>query len=52
MNPPPLHIEPENTNPFETWYLETHGGTGEPTWELEEDSDLTVEDDYSEQDQE
>ena len=49
MNHPP---EPENTNPFEDWFFETHGGTGDPTWEHEEDADEVMEDDYSEQDEE
>lgn len=46
----PLRVDPENTNPYEDWYMETHGGTGKASWE--EDEDLPEEDDYSEQDQE
>jgi len=51
MNPPPLHIEPESTNPFDDFFMETHGGTGEPTWELEDDSDECLEDCYEDKDE-
>ena len=51
MNPPPLHIEPENTNPFENWFFETHGGTDNASWELEEDSDECLEDCYEDKDE-
>lgn len=44
-------IEPTNTNPFEDWFFETHGGTGEPVWEHEEDSDECEEDSYDDKDE-
>lgn len=49
MNNP---LEPENTNPFEDWFFETHGGTGEPVWEQEDDSDECLEDCYDDKDEE
>lgn len=36
---------------FDSWFSETHNGTG-PVWEMEEDVDETLEDDYSEGDNE
>lgn len=29
----PLKVSPESTDPFDDFFIETHGGTGKATWE-------------------
>lgn len=45
----PLKFSEDSTNPYDDWFLETHNGT-KAEWEMEEDCDEVVEDQYNDVD--